>query len=44
MHLVCTLASLPITWALANPKVDEQEVLTALHRQGRQTPLTSTTS
>jgi hypothetical protein len=30
LHLVCTPAGLPITWALATPKVDEREVLTAL--------------
>jgi len=30
LHLVCTPAGLPITWALANPKVDERQVLTAV--------------
>jgi hypothetical protein len=30
LHLVCTPAGLPITWALATPKVDEREVLAAL--------------
>lgn len=30
LHLICTPAGLPITWALANPKIDEREVLTAL--------------
>nr|BFD96518.1 IS982 family transposase [Kitasatospora sp. Xyl93] len=30
LHLVCTPAGLPVTWALANPKVDEREVLAAL--------------
>ena len=26
LHLVCTLAGLPITFALANPKIDEREI------------------
>ena len=30
LHLVCTPAGLPITWALATPKVDERQVLTAV--------------
>jgi hypothetical protein len=30
LHLVCTPAGLPITWALADPKVDERQVLTAV--------------
>ncbi|GAA3422287.1 hypothetical protein GCM10018952_72290 [Streptosporangium vulgare] len=30
LHLVCTPAGLPITWALATPKLDERQVLTAL--------------
>jgi hypothetical protein len=30
LHLVCTPTGLPITWALANPKVDEREVLMAV--------------
>ena len=30
LHLVCTPAGLPITWALAAPKVDERQVLTAV--------------
>lgn len=30
LHLVCTPAGLPITWALANPKLDEREVLIAV--------------
>lgn len=30
LHLVCTPAGLPIAWALANPKVDERQVLMAL--------------
>lgn len=30
LHLVCTPAGLPITWALADPKVDERQVLAAL--------------
>ncbi|RPE31804.1 IS982 family transposase [Kitasatospora cineracea] len=30
LHLVCTPAGLPVTWALASPKVDEREVLAAL--------------
>jgi hypothetical protein len=27
LHLVCTPAGLPITWALAHPKLDERQVL-----------------
>ena len=27
LHLVCTPAGLPITWALATPKLDERQVL-----------------
>jgi hypothetical protein len=27
LHLTCTPGGLPITWALANPKIDEREVL-----------------
>ncbi|MFJ4188968.1 transposase [Kitasatospora sp. NPDC089509] len=30
LHLVCTPAGLPVTRALASPKVDEREVLAAL--------------
>jgi hypothetical protein len=30
LHLVCTPAGLPITWALANPKLDERQVLMAI--------------
>lgn len=30
LHLVCTPAGLPITWALATPKLDERQVLMAL--------------
>jgi hypothetical protein len=30
LFLVCTPAGMPITWALADPKIDEREVLTAL--------------
>jgi Transposase DDE domain len=30
LHLVCTLAGLPITFALANPKDDEREVLMSM--------------
>lgn len=30
LHLVCTPAGLPVTWALANPKIDERQVLTAI--------------
>jgi hypothetical protein len=30
LHLVCTPAGLPVTWALANPKIDERQVLTAV--------------
>ncbi|WP_461037694.1 IS982 family transposase [Streptomyces mayteni] len=30
LHLVCTPAGLPITWALADPKIDERQVLAAL--------------
>ncbi|GII58535.1 transposase [Planotetraspora thailandica] len=29
LHLICTPAGLPITWALANPKIDERQVLMA---------------
>jgi hypothetical protein len=30
LHLLCTPAGLPIAWALATPKVDERQVLTAV--------------
>ncbi len=30
LHLICTRAGLPITWALATPKIDERQVLTAV--------------
>ena len=30
LHLVCTPACLPITWALADPKIDERQVLMAM--------------
>jgi len=30
LHLICTLAGLPITWALADPKLDERQVLMCL--------------
>ncbi|TNH30663.1 IS982 family transposase [Micromonospora orduensis] len=30
LHLVCTPSGLPITWALASPKIDERQVLTAI--------------
>ncbi len=30
LHLICTPSGLPITWALASPKVDERQVLTAV--------------
>ncbi|TWV49627.1 IS982 family transposase [Streptomyces misionensis] len=30
LHLVCTPAGLPVTWALADPKIDERQVLAAL--------------
>jgi Transposase DDE domain len=30
LHLICTPAGLPITWALADPKIDERQVLTAV--------------
>jgi hypothetical protein len=30
LHLVCTPAGLPITWALADPKLDERQVLMAM--------------
>ena len=30
LHLICTPAGLPITWALATPKIDERQVLTAV--------------
>lgn len=30
LHLICTPAGLPVTWALASPKVDERQVLTAV--------------
>jgi hypothetical protein len=30
LHLVCTPAGLPVTWALANPKIDDREVLRAV--------------
>lgn len=29
LHLICTPAGLPITWALATPKIDERQVLMA---------------
>ncbi|MEU7041783.1 IS982 family transposase [Streptomyces varsoviensis] len=30
LHLVCTPAGLPVTWALADPKIDERQVPAAL--------------
>lgn len=30
LHLICTPAGLPITWALATPKVDDRQVLMAV--------------
>ena len=30
LHLIATPAGLPITWALADPKIDERQVLTAV--------------
>ena len=30
LHLVCTPAGLPVTWTLADPKIDERQVLAAL--------------
>ena len=30
LHLICTPAGLPVTWALATPAVDERQVLTAV--------------
>jgi DDE family transposase len=30
LHLICTPAGLPITWALADPKLDERQVLMCL--------------
>jgi hypothetical protein len=30
LHLVCTPSGLPVTWALATPKLDERQVLTAI--------------
>jgi len=36
LHLVCTPAGLPVTWALAHPKLDERQVLMAVLDQDRQ--------
>ena len=30
LHLICTPAGLPITWALAHPKLDERQVLMSI--------------
>jgi Transposase DDE domain len=30
LHLICTPAGLPVTWALADPKLDERQVLIAI--------------
>ncbi|MER6249038.1 IS982 family transposase [Streptomyces griseorubiginosus] len=30
LHLICTPAGLPVIWALADPKIDERQVLAAL--------------
>jgi len=30
LHLVCTPAGLPVAWALASPRIDERQVLTAI--------------
>jgi hypothetical protein len=35
LHLICTPAGLPITWALAHPKLDERQVLMAVLDQDR---------
>ena len=36
LHLICTPAGLPITWALAHPKLDERQVLMAVLDHDRQ--------
>jgi hypothetical protein len=35
LFLVCTPAGMPITWALASPKIDEREVLAAMLERDR---------
>ncbi|MDQ0377230.1 IS982 family transposase [Amycolatopsis thermophila] len=35
LHLICTPAGLPVTWALADPKIDERQVLMAMLDQDR---------
>jgi hypothetical protein len=35
LYLVCTPAGMPILWALANPKLGEREVLTAMLEEAR---------
>jgi hypothetical protein len=30
LHLICTPAGLPVAWALASPKIDDRQVLTAI--------------
>jgi hypothetical protein len=30
LHLICTPAGLPVAWALANPKIDDRQVLAAI--------------
>lgn len=34
LYLVCTPTGMPVLWALANPKLDEREVLTAMLDRG----------
>jgi hypothetical protein len=36
LHLICTPAGLPITWALADPKLDERQVLMCVLDQDQQ--------
>ncbi|GAA4053912.1 hypothetical protein GCM10022214_00590 [Actinomadura miaoliensis] len=30
LYLICTPSGMPVTWALANPKLDEREVVAAM--------------
>jgi len=35
LHLICTPAGLPVSWALADPKLDDRQVLMAILEQDR---------
>ncbi|MEU6038654.1 hypothetical protein ABZ801_24915 [Actinomadura sp. NPDC047616] len=40
LYLICTPSGMPVTWALANPKLDEREVVAAMLESSRNWPPT----